>query len=176
MWNLAFILPLVHLASFTLNSKGRLLAHRYPSLQRHRSWWRNDHSQEEEAVFWFRWPIWWGNFGKLKAFWAGKKVLLYFVLFNFICRLWRVKDAFTPIIWQCHPTEWIGWSHLHSLILLSLRTHTGARHQWHLYPFEPLKEVLLKFCILFLMCNGYWEQINVSKWNPGEGWAAFRDS
>lgn len=106
---------------------------------------------------------------------SRKKVLLYFVLFTFICRLGRVKDAFTPITWQCHPTEWIGWNHLHSLISLSLRTHTGARHQWHLYPFEPLKEVL-KFYILFLMCNRYREQLNVSKWKSGKGWAAFRAS
>lgn len=76
-------LILAHLASFTLNSKGRLLADFYTVLQCHRSWWNNDYSQEEKLGLDLVDQLGEGNFGKLKAFRRGEKnVLFYSVLFH----------------------------------------------------------------------------------------------
>lgn len=75
-------LTLVHLASFSLNSKGRWLAHCYTSLQCHRSWWNNDHSQEEKLCFDLVNQFDEGIFRNWRPFWAGKEssfILFYFV-------------------------------------------------------------------------------------------------
>lgn len=76
-------LILAHLASFTLNSKGRLLTDFYASLQCHRSWWNNNHSQEEKLCLDLVDQLGEENFGKLKTFLTGKKMFC-FILFCFI--------------------------------------------------------------------------------------------
>lgn len=75
-------LILAHLASFTLNSKGRLLADCYASLQCHRSWWNNSHSHEEKLCLDLVDQLDEGNFRKLKAFlrWEKKLFFLFYAV------------------------------------------------------------------------------------------------